>query len=546
MKRHWIKIALALAVLLVIIIALIPLFVNADTFRPVLEGQISAALGRKITLGHLSFSVLSDSLVADNVSVADDPAFGAAPFLQAKSLHIGVEAGPLLFHRQVRITNFSADSPSINLIHAQNGTWNFSSLGRGAASHTGNMQQESTIPNLTVGEVTIKNGMTSVSTLPTTGKPLVYSNLNLSIQQFSFAKSFPFKLSASLPGDGSLELSGTAGPVSQKDASDTPFNAAVQLKHLDPVAAGVLDQSQGISMLADVSAQLVSNGATLTSNGKIHADRLQLVRTGTPAPRAIDINYAIADNLEARTGQITDLAINTGSVAVHVTGSYRRTAQVAMLDLRLSAANLPIDQFEQLLPAFGVRLPSGSTLQGGTLTSDLTIAGPANATDITGTAEINNTRLTGFDLGSKIQGLKAVNATAGGTVIQTVRANINSSPQLTEFTNIYGSVPQLGTATGSGMVFPSGAINFHLVAKLNASTGAGALASGAIGGMLGNVIHTAATNGIPVNITGTATNPSIQADLNSIVKQQAGGLLGNAGGKQPNPASLARKLFGKH
>ena len=56
-----------------------------------------SALGRKVTLGHISLSLLTGSLVAENISIADDPAFSATPFLEAKELRIGVELGPLIF-----------------------------------------------------------------------------------------------------------------------------------------------------------------------------------------------------------------------------------------------------------------------------------------------------------------------------------------------------------------------------------------------------------------------------------------------------------------
>ena len=202
MQKRWVRIAIAAAAPSFSSFVLIPFLVNADTFRPTIENQLSGALGRKVALGHLSFSLFTGSLVANDISIADDPAFSTSPFVGAKSLHIGVEIGPLLFHRQVRITNLTVDSPTINLIHAQSGAWNFSSIGSAAASQT--PKQESAIPDLTVGEFKIKNGSATVSSVPGNGKPFVYTGINLAVQQLSFLKSFPFQLSAKLPGAGSL------------------------------------------------------------------------------------------------------------------------------------------------------------------------------------------------------------------------------------------------------------------------------------------------------------------------------------------------------
>jgi AsmA protein len=526
MQKRWVKVAVAAVALVVVVIVLVPFLVNVDTFRPTLEDQLSTALGRRISLGHLSFSLLSGSLVAENISIADDPAFSTSPFIEAKSLYIGVEIGPLLFHRQVRITKLTIESPAIHLIQAQNGIWNFSSLGRTAAA-TPAPKGQTALPDLTVGELKIKDGSATVSSLPATGKPFVYSDINLDVQQFSFLKSFPFQLSAKLPGAGSFDLKGAAGPLAQKDAADTPFNATLQLKHFDPVAAGVVEPTAGISMVVDIDAQLASDGDSLTSNGKIQAANLQLARTGSPAPHPVNIEYTISDDLDARTGKVSDIALHTGSVVAHVIGSYRLTPQAVVLDLHLAAPNLPIDQLEELLPAVGVKVPSGSSLRGGTLTANLAITGPATAVTLTGPVEIDNTQLAGFDLGSKIEGLNPFGGSGGGTNIQTLRTDVNSTPQSTQFSNIYGNLPQIGTATGNGTVTPSGALNFSLVAKFNSSTGIGVVANQAktaVSNLLGGFgrfaskVPISTSNGIPLTITGTATNPRIRANLKAMLK----------------------------
>ncbi|HSZ18132.1 MAG TPA: AsmA family protein [Terracidiphilus sp.] len=527
MQKHWLKIVAGCAALVILLILLVPFFIDADTFRPTLETQLSTALSRPITLTHLTFSLLKGSLVAQNISIADDPAFSTTPFLQAKSLQIGVEVLPLVFHRQVRITHLTVDTPSINLLHAANGRWNFSSIGSTAAKTSQSPQQVSALPDLTVDELKITDGSATVSYVPAVRKPFVYSGINLSVQQFSFLKNFPFSLSAKLPASGSLELTGNAGPLSQKNAADTPFQAKLNLKAFDPVAAGVLDAGAGITMSVDLAADLVSNGTSLTSRGTIQANHLQLARTGSPAPHPVNIDYEIADHLDTDAGEIPSISIHAGSVAAQVTGSYRLTPQTILLDLQLAAPKLPIDQVEELLPTFGVHLPTGSKLSGGSLTANLTVTGPAAATTIAGPIEIDNTTLQGFDIGSRIQGLNLFKS-GGGTQIQTLRTTVHSSSQTTQFNDIYGNLPQIGTATGSGSVSPSEALDFKMVATLSSSNAVGAVANqaaSAVSGFVGSFLHPAAkpaatnTNkGIPLTITGTASSPSIRANLGAMFK----------------------------
>jgi AsmA protein len=549
MKKPWVRVAIVLVAVFVLVVVVVPFFVNADAFRPAIERELSSSLGRQVTLGRLNFSLISGSVDANKLAVSDDPLFSSTPFLEADKLEIGVAVGQFLFHHSIEITNITVDSPSIHLIHAQNGMWNFSSMGSGAAQPAA--PHDAAMPALTVGSLKIKNGSASVTSMPQAGNPFTCSDITLTVQHFSFAGSFPFDLSLNVPGDGSLKLSGTAGPISQKNAADTPFQAALQIKHFDPVAANVVSPADGISMLGNFNASIASDGTNVTSSGTIAAAQLKLARNGTPASQPVNLDYSISDNLDARTGQVSDIAIHTGSVGVHVKGGFKFIGDSVALDLHLAAPNLPVDQLEQLLPAAGIHLPSGSQLRGGTLTANLAISGPANAITIAGPVELDNSQLAGFDLGSKIQGINPLGGTNGGTQIQKLSTDVNQSPQGTQFTNIDVSVPKVGTASGSGTVSPSEALNFQLVAKFNNSSAAGSLVNSglnALGSLLGNRSGNAANNGIPLTITGTTSSPSIRANVGAFLKQQVGGQTGqpsNPQSQQTNPLSKLKGIFGK-
>ena len=85
MRRTLKIVGIVVAILIVILIAL-PFFINVNSFRPKLEATASEALGRQVKVGNLSLSILSGSVSADNISIAEDPAFGNTPFVTAKSL----------------------------------------------------------------------------------------------------------------------------------------------------------------------------------------------------------------------------------------------------------------------------------------------------------------------------------------------------------------------------------------------------------------------------------------------------------------------------
>ena len=85
--------------------------------------------GREVKVGNLSLSILSGSVSAEDLSIADDPAFSKDPFIRAKSLKVGVEVMPLIFSKTLHVTDITLDKPEIALLRDASGKWNFSSLG---------------------------------------------------------------------------------------------------------------------------------------------------------------------------------------------------------------------------------------------------------------------------------------------------------------------------------------------------------------------------------------------------------------------------------
>src|SRR5258706_12182194 len=103
MKRI-LRLTAIVVVLLLIVAAALPFLIDANQFRPRLEAELSKALGREVKVGNLKLSILSGGVSADDLSIADDPAFSRSPFVKAKSLSISVELWPLVFSRKLHVT----------------------------------------------------------------------------------------------------------------------------------------------------------------------------------------------------------------------------------------------------------------------------------------------------------------------------------------------------------------------------------------------------------------------------------------------------------
>jgi AsmA protein len=529
--KAWAKILIVVVVVLVAAVAAIPLFVNANTFRPAIERELASTLGRSVKVGDLRLSVFSGSMLSEDLSVADDPNFSATPFLTAKTLRIGVSLRALVFSHELKLRGFQIESPQINLIRAANGTWNFSSVGRGintsgkptgggaaSAASGGSRSAVPAAPPFSVALIEVEDGRVAVAVLPAQSEPTVYEHVNITVRDFSFASQFPFELSANLPGDGAVSVKGKLGPINGDDVATTPAEAKITLKHLDPVAAGFLNPDAGVSLVADVETHAVSDGKQLTANGTAELQNLKLRKGATAASKPIDVAYGLTHKLKENSGQIEDASIKLGDSAIHVSGTYQPAESGIgdpLLNLKLSGENLPVNELQQLMTAAAVRLPNGSVLKGGTLSLNLAVHGQAKALAIAGPLALANTRLVGFDVGSKIHGIAALSGMKTGdtTEFERLRVNVRMTNAGVTAERIDAVIGGMGELTGSGTVSPANQLDFNLILKGATAKGIGKVGVGLLSTLNGG---TGGKSGVPIRITGTPDDPNITADVGGI------------------------------
>jgi AsmA protein len=538
-RKRYLRIgAIALGVIVLILLVL-PLFINVNSFRPKVEAGASAALGRPVTVGDLSLSIFSGSVSADNIAVADDPAFSQSPFLTAKSLKIGVELMPLIFSKQLNVTDITLNEPQVTLLKATNGTWNFSSLGKASAkkqSATGSAPPS----NLSVAKLNIRHGKLSIGTANSAAKPAVYDNVDVTVTNFSPTSQFPFELTAQLPGSGDAEISGKAGPIDAADASRTPLEAAVKIKDMNIAALGFVDPSSGIAGLANFDGTLNSDGRHAKMVGLFTGKQLKFSPKGSPSPKVITIRHTVDLDFDRQLGTITQGDIAIGSAQAHLTGTFQSVGNSEQVNLRLNAPSMPVDELEPVLPAMGVTLPSGSQLKGGTLSAEMAISGPIDKPVISGPVRLSNTQLANFDLGSKLGALSAFSGRAPSsrdTSIQNASLNARVAPEGTRADNINLTIPAMGVITGSGTVSPAGALAFKMLADLH---------GGAVGGLtqVAGIGGGGSSNQIPFAIEGTTSDPKFIPDISGIATSLAKGQLGNVTKGQVAATTKAPKGLG--
>jgi AsmA protein len=328
-KKKPFLIALIVVVVIFLILIITPFFIDADHFRPEIETTLSGELGRKVQIGHLSVSLLSGSLKADQISIADDPAFSKDDFLTAKSLAIGIDVMPLIFSRQLHVHSLDINDPQLELLRTTSGTWNFSTLG-GAAPANGKSAAAANDPpgdppaaqapassaasNITVDSLKISNATVSLRRV---GEAMsatnVYQDVNIAAQNISEASAFPFQFDAKTPTGGKLNLTGKVGPLGNGDANHLPFDGELKAQSVPAEDIENLLAVLGYALPSGSSLK----GGTLQANLALRGPLEGFVSQGPVSLNNVTLaGYSLGSKLAGALGQSSAQAGNDTLIKV--------------------------------------------------------------------------------------------------------------------------------------------------------------------------------------------------------------------------------------
>lgn len=531
MKRKALFAVLTVLALLVVAAVALPFFFDADSFRPRVEAQLQQSLARPVKIGRLKLSLLAGGVTAENITIADDPAFSAQPFLSARSLDVGVDLGALIFSKALHIRSVTVVEPEVSLLHTPAGKWNFASLG--ANSKTAAAAPSQGLTEFSMQKVRVLHGRVGLGIAG--GRQHVYDDVNLEASDVSYTSPVPFTVEANTPGGGKLHIEGHAGPIDRTDASRTPLQASVNITGMDLARTGFVAPDSGIAGMVDYTGTVASDGKSLHSEGTAKAQQLRLVKTGSPSRDPVSFSYASDYDLKRQSGALVQGEVRTGNSLARATGNYDARGESVVVHMKVTGQGLPVQDLAGLLPAVGVTLPAGSSLQGGSVTADLSLDGALDKLVTTGQLDISNVRLANFNLGSKMSAVAALAGirTGSDTTIQSMSSKLRIAPEGIRADSLNMLVAELGTVTGAGTVGANNALNFRLVAKLTNAGVVGNLTK------IAGLGQSSADKGIPFRVQGTTSNPVFVPDVGSMMgntvqapAQGLGGILGGFFGKK--------------
>ncbi|MGC2830978.1 MAG: AsmA family protein [Candidatus Acidiferrum sp.] len=525
-------IAIVVAVLILFVV-IAPFLIPVDKFRPTIEEKASQALGRKVQFGNLSLSLISGSLSAESLSIGDDPKFSPSPFLTAKSLKVGVEIIPLIFSKTLNVTGITIESPEVTLLHNPAGQWNYSSLG-GAAAKPEQKQAATSPADLSVQKFTLNDGSIIVGST-SSQKRSTYDHVNVVASNFSMTSKFPVTITADLPSGGKFKLDGTAGPIDQEDASLTPLNAKLNVTSLNLASTGFVDSSAGLGGLLDLTADLSSQNGEAETKGNVKISKALFIAGGSAAGVPVTVDFDTKYNLRKSTGVLEPSTLKIGSAAAHLTGTYDTAGEATVVNIKLDAKDMPAKDLEAFLPALGIILPKGTSLQAGTLSANLNLEGPLNKLITTGNVGLYNGKLAGFDLGSRMSSIASLAGIKSGKDldIEKLTTNLRMAPNGLQAENFLAVIPSVGNLVGAGTVDSKNNLDFKMAATLTSTLGAVGSPVSDLGGLLGKASGGGGCKSgttVPFLIHGTTANPQFIPDVGGLAAGMLKSQLGCAAG----------------
>jgi hypothetical protein len=136
-ERLWrgLRIILA-AVAILVLVFVVPPLISVSHFKTQITQLISQSLGRPVRLSSVQAHILPwPGFDISDLSVAEDPAYGAEPVLHANTVTASIRL-LALFGGRLEIGKISVDEASLNLVRAGPGRWNLDSIFRTAAAQT--------------------------------------------------------------------------------------------------------------------------------------------------------------------------------------------------------------------------------------------------------------------------------------------------------------------------------------------------------------------------------------------------------------------------
>jgi AsmA protein len=419
------KVLIGLGIVVVVVVAalaIIPHFLDLNSYRSQIQAKLQQALGRPVDFKDINASFLPPSVKVSNVSVGEDSRFGPGPFATIQQLDVSVKLLPLL-SKDIEIQSLTLERPQIQVVRNKQGEWNYASLGKPAPSGqpaaSGQPQANPQTPpqqpgqpapskggnQFSLAHLTIDNGKVGYvdQQANTHG---VYDNIDATLNDFAPGKTFDLNAAVRVGGksDQRIEVNGNAGPIPEgNNAALMPFDGNITLTNVPIAELQAVAQSsalQGVNGIASGKLAAKNEKGLIATNGTLKLDQANV--------RGVDIGYPITLDLKANDDtnsgsvQIENGTLKLGTTPVSITGTMNTKATPSQVNMTVAASNVSIAEVVRLASSFGVGLAPGTTAAG-QLTANIHADGAVDRPALNGNLTGTNLQLTSSQMSEPVK-----------------------------------------------------------------------------------------------------------------------------------------------
>lgn len=176
-RRPWLRRSAWAVLAAVLLVQGVSLLLRSGWLHAPLRQRLAAAFGRPVEVQDFAVSLLGGPrLEANNVTVAEDPAFGNEYFLRTQQLTAGIR-WTALFAGRLEFDTLSLKRPSLNVVRNPDGRWNLESWLPPAAEASGASKTAPRFSKLAIeeGRINFKRGIEKL--------PFAFKNVSGSVTE---------------------------------------------------------------------------------------------------------------------------------------------------------------------------------------------------------------------------------------------------------------------------------------------------------------------------------------------------------------------------
>jgi AsmA protein len=346
-RRRWWVLG---AVVTLLVLLLVPSFVNLGRFRRGIAQSISGSLGRPVHVDGVGLRLLpTPAFTLTNFVVGENPAFGYEPFMRANTVTATLHVSSL-WRGRLEFATISLDSPSVNLVRNAAGEWNISSIVLQAEQiRTAPTEQRSagSVPRFpyieaTQARVNVKRGDEKLPFSLTDAKLALWLSQPDTLHMRM--EAHPLRTDMNATDTGLLQVEGTFQRATTLDAIPLQISASWRKAQLGDVSHMLMGEDAGWRGAINTEVKIAGHLGDAQVDAKMHLDDVR--RAGFVPERTLSLDLSCSVNALRTMDALDNIhcAVPVGDGSLLMDGAIANLRTTPQAQVRFTAQKVPVAQ----------------------------------------------------------------------------------------------------------------------------------------------------------------------------------------------------------